>query len=80
MRGYPKVKGYLVEQGIKQKEVASILGISATTFNNKLNGLGDFTMTEVKKMCKELGINANIFFNDFVPYKEQNKDHLNISI
>jgi len=73
MRGYPKVKGFLVENGIKQKEVASILEMSNSTFNNKLNGIGDFTITDVKKMCAELGIEANIFFSDYVPKKQQEK-------
>lgn len=71
MKGYPKVKGFLVEHGIKQKDVAVILDITVSTFNNKLNGVGDFTMTEVRKMCYELGIDANIFFADFVPNKQQ---------
>lgn len=44
MNGYPRVKAYLVENNIKQKEVADFLGITVTSFNNKLNGRGDFAM------------------------------------
>lgn len=71
MAGYPKVKGYLIEHGVKQKYVASILDISITTFNNKINGVGDFTIGQVKKMCQELRMNTSIFFADYVPIKER---------
>jgi transcriptional regulator with XRE-family HTH domain len=71
MKGYPKFKALLVERGIRQKEVAAMLGITLSNFNNKLNGIGDFTITDVKKICKELGIKADLFFVDSVPKKEQ---------
>lgn len=71
MAGYPKVKGYLVEKGIKQKEVAAVLKMTTSTFNNKLNGFSDFTISDVKKMCYEFGMNAEIFFDDFVPNKQR---------
>lgn len=67
MAGYPKVKGYLVEHGIKQKDVAKLLGITTTTVNNKLNGVGDFSMEEVRIMCRKLGINSEFFFTHNVP-------------
>ncbi|WP_333638557.1 helix-turn-helix domain-containing protein [Tissierella praeacuta] len=75
MKGYPKVKGFLVENGIRQKYVANMLNMSISTFNNKLNGIGDFTITDVKKMCAELEIKADIFFNDYVPKKQRKKLH-----
>ncbi|KOF56645.1 MULTISPECIES: helix-turn-helix domain-containing protein [Clostridium] len=80
MSGYAKVKGYLVEHGIKQKDVATILGMSNSTFNNKLNGIGDFTITQVKKMCKELNMNADIFFADFVPKSERENSIKEVAI
>lgn len=75
LKGYPKVKGYLVAHGIRQKEVADILGMTVSTFNNKLNGIGDFTISDVKKMCIELGIEADIFFTFTVPKKEQTNNN-----
>lgn len=63
MNGYPKVKAYLVENNIKQKEVADFLGITVTSFNNKLNGRGDFAMRQVRCMCKHFGIDVS-FFSD----------------
>ena len=74
MLGYPKVKGYLVEHGIKQKDVAKLLGMTVTTVNNKLNGIGDFSMKDVRIMCKKLGISSELFFSHYVPKKEQGKE------
>ena len=73
MSGYPKVKGYLVEHGIKQKDVAKLLGMTVTTVNNKLNGIGDFSMEQVRIMCNTLGIESELFFTHNVPKKEQQK-------
>lgn len=73
MTGYPKLKGLLVEKGIKQKYLADKLDISTTTFNNKINGVGDFSVSEARKICLELNISPNIFFTDFVPNMERMK-------
>lgn len=60
---FSKLKGFFVENNIKQQEVADLLGISRSTFNLKLNGKGmDFTCTEVRKMCQKYNLNADIFF------------------
>ena len=71
MLGYPKVKGYLVEHGIKQKDVAKLLGMTVITVNNKLNGIGDFSMKDVRIMCEKLGISSELFFIHYVPKEEQ---------
>jgi transcriptional regulator with XRE-family HTH domain len=60
-KGYRKLKALLVERGIKQKEIAELLGITLSTFNNKLNGVSDFDMGEVRTMCKYLNIKSDIF-------------------
>lgn len=62
LKGYPKLKALLVERGIKQREISETLGITLSTFNNKLNGIGDFSISDVKKICKKLEIEADIFF------------------
>ncbi|MCR1823785.1 helix-turn-helix domain-containing protein [Terrisporobacter muris] len=63
-QGYLKLKGFLVENNIKQKVVAEMLGISVPTFNKKLNGTaGDFSIREARIICKELKADVNIFFN-----------------
>lgn len=61
---YNKFKGFLVENGIQQKEVAELLNISVPTFNKRLNGTGsDFSIQDVKKICSRYNIKAEIFFN-----------------
>ncbi len=70
MEGYPKFKGLLVERGIKQKDIAFLLGMTISSFNNKLNGKGDFTITDVKKICTFLDLEPDIFFAKKVPKKE----------
>lgn len=62
---YYKFKGYLAENNIQQKEVAEILEISQATLSKRLNGKsGDFTVQDLKKICMNLGIKAEIFFNN----------------
>lgn len=60
---YYKFKAFLVENGIKQKDVAKTLGITNATFNAKLNRNGsDFTIKQVRILCKEFNISADEFF------------------
>ncbi len=62
---YYKFKGYLAENNIQQKEVAEILEISQATLSKRLNGKsGDFTVQDLKKICMNHGIKAEIFFNN----------------
>lgn len=61
---YYKFKGYLAENNIQQKEIAEMLDISQASFSKKLNGKsGDFTIQDLKKICTNLKIKAEIFFN-----------------
>lgn len=63
MNKYYKFKAYLSEQGITQKEIAELIGVSSATLNKKINGTGsDFSLTEVRKISKEFNIDANEFF------------------
>lgn len=57
-----KLKAFFVEHGIKQREVADLLGISIVTLNHKLNGYLHFTFNEVEQICDEYGIKPDIFF------------------
>lgn len=62
-KAYNKFKGYLVENDIRQEEVADFLGITRTTFNTKLNRNGlDFSLSEVRKLCAKYNLDANDFF------------------
>ncbi|MBU3205604.1 helix-turn-helix transcriptional regulator [Clostridium algidicarnis] len=61
---YYKFKGYLAENRIQQKEVAKLINISQATLSKRLNGKGgDFTIQDLKKICINLNVSAEIFFN-----------------
>jgi DNA-binding Xre family transcriptional regulator len=61
---YYKFKGYLAEKNIQQKDIARIINISEATLSKRLNGKGgDFTIQDLKKICKTLDVKAEIFFN-----------------
>lgn len=60
---YLKLKGYFVENQIKYQDVAKLLDITSTSFNKKINRNGqDFNAEEIRRMCKEYKLDANIFF------------------
>ena len=57
-----KFKGYCVENGIKQAEIADLLHITVSRANRKLNGREPFTLEQVKILCKTYAISADIYF------------------
>jgi transcriptional regulator with XRE-family HTH domain len=62
-----KVKGAMVENGVTQEEMAEHLNISQSTFNQKINGISDFKLTEIKAIADKLGIQADRFQEYFFP-------------
>lgn len=61
--GYLKLKAYFVENGIKQSDVADLLDLSRSAFNSKLNrNKTDFSLNQVRLICKTYGISASEFF------------------
>lgn len=60
---YNKFKAYLVEKGIRQKEVADIMQISLYRFNSKINrNNADFTPDEIRLLCQKYDLDANEYF------------------
>lgn len=60
---YTKLKAYLKEIGMNQEELAKVLDKSPSALNQNLNGTGgDFSLSEVRKICLFLGISADEFF------------------
>lgn len=57
-----KFKAWLVENQISQAEVAELLGITRQLANAKLNGREEFTLSQVRTLCKHYGISADNFF------------------
>ncbi|WP_373599447.1 helix-turn-helix domain-containing protein [Paraclostridium bifermentans] len=62
-----KVKGRLRENNITYNELSSMIGMSVTTFNNKINGKQRFYIDEIKKISKILNFTdeekIDIFLN-----------------
>lgn len=64
MNGYNEFKNYLIEQGIKQEEVATLIGLSRSQLNMILNGQrgNDFYVSQVVKICNHYKISAEQYF------------------
>lgn len=59
----------IAERGLKMKFIAESLGLSQYGFQLKVDNKNDFKISEVKVLCKLLGIESleekeRIFFND----------------
>jgi len=59
--GALKFKAWLAANGIKQKEIRELLGICPTSAWKKINGKQDFTLKQIKTICKTYHITADIF-------------------
>lgn len=53
-----KLKGKLVEKGLTYKDCASAIGISVTSFNNKMNGISKFYIEEVVILSNILALTS----------------------
>lgn len=60
---YTKFKAFLDEKGIKQEELAELLGKTATCVNQNLNGTGgDFSLNDVRTICRAYEISSDTYF------------------
>ena len=57
-----KFKGFCAENGIKQAELADLLNLSISTINRKMNGREQFTLDQVRTLCRHFKISADIYF------------------
>lgn len=57
-----KFKAWMVQNRIPQQEIADLLGISLQMTNAKINGREEFTLSQVKKICKQYQISADEYF------------------
>lgn len=55
-----KFKGWLVINGITQRELAEVLGISFQSVNKKVNGKEDFSMEQARKICNKYHVSADL--------------------
>ncbi|MBE7092747.1 MAG: helix-turn-helix transcriptional regulator [Clostridiales bacterium] len=56
MTNTTEIKKRLVQNGLTQSKCARIMGISLTSFNSKINGKNDWTVSEIEKLCTVLKI------------------------
>lgn len=60
------LKAKLIALSMPRSELAGHLGISITTLNYKLNGIQEFKLSEIQKICTILKLSKkerdNIFF------------------
>ena len=62
-----KLKSLRVEHGLKQADIAKVIGISETTYNRKENGITEFTENEIIRICDIFKKDpTEIFFNHIV--------------
>ena len=62
---YYKLKAFLVQNNIAQKELAKLLGKSTPALNQNINGTGgDFSIKEIRLICNTYHISADLFFLD----------------
>lgn len=58
-----KLKKLFLERGIKQRELAKVLGIRQSLFSQKLNETRSrFTLEETRLLCAHLNINMHEYF------------------
>ena len=57
-----RFKSFLVARGIKQSEIADLLDLDISNVNAKINGKQDFTLEQIRTICKHYGIAADEYF------------------
>lgn len=57
-----KFKAWMVQNKIPQQEIADILGITLQMANAKINAREEFTLSQVKKICKQYNLSADEYF------------------
>jgi len=57
-----RFKGYCAEHGIKQAEISELLSITVSNVSEKINGKQEFTLEQVRTLCKKYGISADDYF------------------
>ena len=61
-----KIKGKLKENNLTYEDISMTLGISRTTFNEKINGKKKFYIDEIKELSKKLNLTDEEKINIFL--------------
>lgn len=62
LREYLKLKGWMTENKVKQKDLAELIGKNVPTVNRKLNGKSKFNVDEIRLICETYGLSADVYF------------------
>ena len=61
---FKKLKSILFEKKINYVTAAKMADLSTSAFSNKINGLVDFRIDEIAKLCNELDIDYTLILNE----------------
>ena len=61
------LKGKMRAESQTTRSMADFLGIASNTFSLKINGISEFTCSEIGEICKILGIQPNDIVEYFFP-------------
>jgi len=61
---YKKLKLILFEKKVNYEGAAKMADLSTSAFSNKINGLVDFRIDEIAKLCNALDVDYTIVLNE----------------
>ena len=65
---YSRFQGYLKENGIKLKDVATVINKNVARISTNNNGMTDYKYDEVMRICKHFNMSEDVFW----PREEKN--------
>lgn len=65
---YKELRKFMIEKEISINDISRVLGVSKTAVYNKFNlkNKNGFNSGDIRKICEEYKISANIFFDNQV--------------
>lgn len=60
------VRAELARAGVKQVEIAGMLGIAQASISRRLNGHQEFSASELETISRRLGVPVAVFFGEGV--------------
>ena len=61
-------KGWMAANRVKISDIAELLEVSYQSAYMKVNGKGNFTLSQISKICQRYGISADIFLPQELQY------------
>ena len=67
-------KGWMAANHVKILDIAKLLGVSYQSAYLKVNGKGNFTLSQISLICQKYGISADIFLPQELRYGNNGDD------